>query len=39
MNIKVGESIYTIPIKEVKESFRPKQSDIIVDLTAMKWLW
>jgi two-component system chemotaxis sensor kinase CheA len=31
MNIKVGESIYTIPIKEVKESFRPKQSDIIVD--------
>ncbi len=31
MNIRVGESRYTIPITTVKESFRPKQSDIITD--------
>ena len=31
LNIQVGDSIYTIPIKEVRESFRPKKSDIIVD--------
>jgi two-component system chemotaxis sensor kinase CheA len=31
MNIKVGDSLYTIPIKEIKESFRPKFSEIIID--------
>lgn len=31
MNIKVGESCYTIPITAIKESFRPKGDDIIED--------
>lgn len=31
MNIKVGDSRFTIPITAIKESFRPKMRDIIVD--------
>jgi len=31
MNIKVGNSCYTIPILSIKESFRPKDNDIITD--------
>ncbi|EHQ89990.1 chemotaxis protein CheA [Desulfosporosinus youngiae] len=31
MNIKVGNSRYTIPIISIKESFRPKEKDIITD--------
>ncbi|HWQ30947.1 MAG TPA: chemotaxis protein CheA [Negativicutes bacterium] len=31
MNIKVGSSRYTIPIISIKESFRPKKEDIIID--------
>lgn len=31
MNIKVGNSRYTIPTISIKESFRPKESDIITD--------
>ncbi|MGE5677884.1 MAG: chemotaxis protein CheA, partial [Pseudomonadota bacterium] len=31
MNIKVGSSRYTIPIIAIKESFRPKKEDIIID--------
>jgi len=31
MNIKVGNSCYTIPITSIKESFRPKERDIITD--------
>ena len=31
MNIKVGKSRYTIPIISIKESFRPKEGDIIRD--------
>jgi two-component system chemotaxis sensor kinase CheA len=31
MNIKVGKSYYTIPITTIKESFRAKREDIIVD--------
>jgi len=31
MNIKVGTSRYTIPTISIKESFRPKKSEIIVD--------
>lgn len=31
MNIRVGNSRYTIPIIAIKESFRPKQSDILED--------
>ncbi|MDF2944422.1 MAG: chemotaxis protein CheA [Herbinix sp.] len=31
MNIKVGNSHYTIPITAIKESFRPSDSDIIED--------
>lgn len=31
MNIRVGESRYTIPTTTIKESFRPKGSDVIVD--------
>jgi two-component system, chemotaxis family, sensor kinase CheA len=31
MNVKVGNSRYTIPITTIKESFRPKASDIIKD--------
>ncbi|MCB8817547.1 chemotaxis protein CheA [Desulfosporosinus shakirovi] len=31
MNIKVGNSRYTIPIISIKESFRPKEEDIITD--------
>ncbi|KNY25953.1 chemotaxis protein CheA [Pseudobacteroides cellulosolvens] len=29
MNVKVGSSCYTIPITTIKESFRPKESDLI----------
>jgi two-component system chemotaxis sensor kinase CheA len=31
MNVRVGNSRYTIPITSIKESFRPKESDIIHD--------
>jgi two-component system chemotaxis sensor kinase CheA len=31
MNIKVGNSRYTLPTISIKESFRPKESDIITD--------
>jgi len=31
MNIRVGNSCYTIPINSIKESFRPKDKDIIKD--------
>lgn len=31
MNIKVGNCGYTIPITAIKESFRPKMSEVIVD--------
>lgn len=31
MNIKVGDSRYTIPTIAIKESFKPKTTDIIVD--------
>ncbi|GAB6106546.1 chemotaxis protein CheW [Fusibacter bizertensis] len=31
MNLKVGESRFTIPITAIKESFRPKSKDIIID--------
>ena len=31
MNIKVGNSRYTIPTISIKESFRPKENDIITD--------
>ncbi len=31
MNIQVGHSHYTIPITAIKESFRPKQADLIKD--------
>jgi two-component system chemotaxis sensor kinase CheA len=31
MNVKVGHSRYTIPTISIKESFRPKESDIITD--------
>jgi len=31
MNIKVGDSRYTIPIISIKESFRPKLIDLIAD--------
>lgn len=31
MNIKVGESRYTIPIIAIRESFRPKQIDLLSD--------
>lgn len=31
MNIKVGKSSYTIPTIAIKESFRPKSKDIIID--------
>ncbi|AFM39892.1 chemotaxis protein histidine kinase-like protein [Desulfosporosinus acidiphilus SJ4] len=31
MNVKVGNARYTIPIISIKESFKPKLSDIIVD--------
>lgn len=31
MNIRVGQSRYTIPTNAIKESFRPKASDIIED--------
>lgn len=31
MNIKVGTSRYTVPTIAIKESFRPKKEDIIVD--------
>ena len=31
MNIKVGNSRYTIPMISIKESFRPKDSDIFTD--------
>lgn len=31
MNIRVGRSRYTIPTTDIKESFRPKENDIIRD--------
>lgn len=31
MNMKVGSSRYTLPITSIKESFRPKESDLITD--------
>ncbi|NJD01916.1 MAG: chemotaxis protein CheA [Ruminiclostridium sp.] len=31
MNIKVGNSLYTIPTISIKESFRPKESNIVED--------
>lgn len=31
MNVKVGDSCYTIPTTSIKESFRPKEKDIIMD--------
>jgi two-component system chemotaxis sensor kinase CheA len=31
MNVKVGDSRYTIPTMSIKESFRPEADDIIVD--------
>jgi two-component system chemotaxis sensor kinase CheA len=31
MNIRVGKSFYTLPTIAIKESFRPKESDIIKD--------
>ncbi len=31
MNIKVGKSRYTLPTISIKESFRPKETDIIYD--------
>lgn len=31
MNIKVGDSRYTIPTITIKESFRPKDIDVIID--------
>lgn len=31
MNIRVGNSSYTIPTNSIRESFRPKESDIITD--------
>lgn len=31
MNIKVGDARYTIPTTAIKESFRPKMADVIVD--------
>lgn len=31
MNIRVGESCYTVPTVSIKESFRPKERDIIKD--------
>jgi two-component system chemotaxis sensor kinase CheA len=31
MNIEVGKSSYTIPITTIKESFRPRQTDLIRD--------
>jgi two-component system chemotaxis sensor kinase CheA len=31
MNIRVGQSLYTIPITDIKQSFRPQKKDIITD--------
>ncbi|HZJ76241.1 MAG TPA: chemotaxis protein CheA, partial [Oscillospiraceae bacterium] len=31
MNIRVGNSIYTLPTNSIIESFRPEQSDVITD--------
>ncbi len=31
MNLKVGNSRYTMPIVAIKESFRPKEDDVIAD--------
>lgn len=31
MNIRVGDTRYTIPITAIKESFKPKEKDIIID--------
>ena len=31
MNIRVGDALYTIPITEIRQSFRPKTSEIIRD--------
>lgn len=32
MNVRVGNSYYTIPISNIKQSLRPKESDIIKDI-------
>src|SRR5690606_2588709 len=32
MNIKVGNSNYTIPTIAIKQSFRPKESDVFLDI-------
>lgn len=32
MNVKVGSSYYTIPINNIKQSFRPKKEDLVRDL-------
>lgn len=32
MNVKVGGSYYTIPINNIKQSFRPKKEDLVKDL-------
>lgn len=32
MNVKVGNSYYTIPINNIKQSFRPKKEDLVKDL-------
>jgi two-component system chemotaxis sensor kinase CheA len=32
MNIKVGSSCFTIPIMSIKQSFRPKDKDIVFDM-------
>lgn len=32
MNISVGEACYTIPINTIKECFKPKETEIIMDL-------
>lgn len=31
MNVRVGKSCYTIPLISIKQSFRPKESDIFID--------
>lgn len=31
MNVRVGNSRYTLPLTSIRESFRPKKSDVIID--------
>jgi two-component system, chemotaxis family, sensor kinase CheA len=38
MNIKVGNSRFTLPIVSIKESFRPKNSEIIKDTEGMEMI-